>query len=117
MKSLIIYILPFFLFTPNCQKEKDTDQGIVITSETKLNIDSLKIVFSSIVDEKDINQTSKTKYLELFPSSYIQFVETFGYDNEKEIAAPLYTDSYLYIQMFFKLVHDSRNYYKKCLML
>lgn len=62
------------------------------------DIDKLTSVFSE--QEQDNNQINQRTYFELFPNSFENFEQTFGYKNGK--AAPLY-DGHEYVVKFFSL--------------
>lgn len=110
-KLTVLLFCSLFFFT-NCQKGKIEKQKVNNSNKEVVKIDSLKIIYKEIKEKKD-NQQLNNSFLKLFPHNYAQFVKVFGYNDIKEQPAPLYSDSYSYINLFFKLSSDNPVYQKK----
>ena len=80
MKTILTFILTSFLFQTG-------------------DIEKLKEAFSNL--ELESTKENQQLYFDQFPEDFNSFKSTFGYQNEEY--APLYNDSYDYINKFFSL--------------
>jgi len=83
MKTLLTFLLTFLFIN---------------TFGQSVNTEKLKTAFTNLKNDRSL--VNQRKYFELFPNSFGEFQETFGYENGK--AAPLY-DGHEYIPEFFDL--------------
>jgi len=89
----------------NCEPNSSTDNLVY----------QLKSEFNSIQS----NKGDKTKYFKIFPCSFKEFVNVFGFYESKDtlILSPLYDDAYGYIECFFQNQIDKNLFYNKVIRI
>lgn len=111
-----IYFFVIFLLFIGCNSSGQNNDGSNKTLsndiiQKKVQIDSLKIYFQKAKENN--SKENEIKFINSFPNSFLQFQETFGYDDSQEKGMPLYKESYDYIQLFFKSINKNPSYNKK----
>lgn len=71
----------------------------LLTIGQEVEIEKLKAALTELQNENTVE--NQRKYFELFPDTFESFEKTFGFKDNT--AAPLYSNSHIYIQQFFSL--------------
>lgn len=87
--------------------------------EPNSSINNLVSQLKSEFDSIQNNKGDKTKYFRIFPCSYKEFVDVFGFYETKDtlILSPLYNDAYEYIECFFQNQIDKNLFYNKVIRI
>lgn len=97
----IFYILAVLFISANSYCQDDT-----LNNSKKFDVDKLTNYYNnSYQQDEDISRLYQQKYFYLFPSSFSELVQIFGYkeDAKKLTCGTLYYDSKEYIDLFFHI--------------